>query len=351
MLLYLHIPFCNSKCNYCAFASFTDKFSSREKYLKALLIDLEYEIERFELKKYKIQSLYIGGGTPSTMNIQFYEAIFSKIEQYLEPNAEITIEANPNLSHNNWLKDIYSLGVNRISFGVQSFNEIKLKELGRNHTKKEIITTINDAYKSGFDNISIDLIYDFYQDTKKLILSDIDSAFKLPINHISAYSLIIEDKTAFQGKHHMKIDGDGFGEFVIGEIESRGFKQYEIANFGLNKSKHNSGYWEYKNYMGVGYGAVGFLLDKRFYSNDNFDKYLQNPSNKRVENLSQLDIKVEKVLLGLRSEIGFDICLLDKNEKLKAEILEKNFKLNMLNDRYYNKNFLLADEISKYILF
>jgi oxygen-independent coproporphyrinogen-3 oxidase len=155
------------------------------------------------------------------MNIEFYTKVFDKIEPYLKANIEITFEANPKLSYNSWLKDIKQLGANRVSFGVQSFNESKLEALGRNHTKKETIESVNLAKQSGFDNISIDILYDFHTDNRKILENDLEQAFSLPINHISAYSLIIEKNTKFQNQYELKTKGDGFGEFLFKEIEAR----------------------------------------------------------------------------------------------------------------------------------
>jgi oxygen-independent coproporphyrinogen-3 oxidase len=350
LLLYIHIPFCNSKCHYCAFGSYIDKFSLKDEYLEALLLQFDFEIQRFGIQKHSIESVYVGGGTPSTMNIEFYTKVFDKIEPYLKANIEITFEANPKLSYNSWLKDIKQLGANRVSFGVQSFNESKLEALGRNHTKKETIESVNLAKQSGFDNISIDILYDFHTDNRKILENDLEQAFSLPINHISAYSLIIEKNTKFQNQYELKTKGDGFGEFLFKEIEARGLKQYEISNFGLYQSSHNIGYWKHKEYIGLGYSAVGFLKDKRFYSKDTLFEYIKNPYNKNSEFLTINDIKMEKVLLGLRSCVGFDIDILNNKEVDRLEILLQSNKLYQQNGRCYGRNFLLADEISAYIL-
>ena len=199
MLLYIHIPFCDSKCSYCAFNSYVDKFHLKQEYMQQLLVQLSFEMKRFNVSvTNKIETVFIGGGTPSTIDAPLYKPLFEMIQPYLETDAEITIEANPNSASEEWLNGIFSLGVNRVSFGVQSFDEQKLKLLNRAHNKTQAVEAVQNAQKVGFKNISLDIIYGVSGDTQELLENDLKIAFRLPINHLSAYALTIEQNTPFQ---------------------------------------------------------------------------------------------------------------------------------------------------------
>jgi oxygen-independent coproporphyrinogen-3 oxidase len=318
--------------------------------MSSICEQFKHEIKQFNIQKHSLETLFIGGGTPSCVSATLYEPFFTLIKPYLKQNAEITTEANPNSATKKWLFEMNSLGVNRVSFGTQSFDEKKLLLLGRNHTSKDTKKAVLDARDVGFKNISLDLIYGVLGDTKELLLYDINQAFKLPINHISAYSLTIEEGTKFYTTPNMSDDNEKLAEFVCNKITSKGFPQYEISNFGTYNSLHNLGYWQYKNYIGIGSGAVGFLKNRRFYTEKNVQQYINNPLKTEIEYLTTKEIKEEKILLGLRSIVGFDRNLLDSNELKKTDELTKERKLISKNQRFYNPNFLLSDAIALYIL-
>lgn len=349
MLLYIHIPFCDSKCSYCAFNSYVDKFHLKIEYMLALKKQLEHELKRFNAQKNSVETIFIGGGTPSTVSPELYEPIFNLLKPYLQDNIEITSEANPNSATYDWLEGMKKLGVNRISFGVQSFNEKKLKLLNRAHNPQMAINAVQNASKLGFKNLSLDLIYATLGDTKELLEHDIKTALSLPINHISAYALTIEEGTAFEGKKEMSNEQLSLTKWLFKTIQKHGFEQYEISNFGSYKSKHNMGYWLYKEYMGVGAGAVGKLLTSRLYPQTDIDAYIKNPLEITIEELSDEDVKIEKIFLGLRSFIGVDMKILNKDELKRADILLKEKKLFQKETMLYNENFLLADEIALYL--
>lgn len=348
MLLYIHIPYCDSKCYYCAFNSYVDKFNTQKKYMEALLVQLKFELKRFRVSLNSIETIFIGGGTPSSMNSNLYIPLFKLINQYLKKDCEITIEANPNSASKEWLKGVIDLGVNRVSFGVQSFNDIKLKELNRSHSSKEAKESVINAFNLGLKNISIDLIYNYKNDTKELLFNDIKEAFSLPINHISTYELTIEENTSFNNRD--KQENEQLANFVVKEIEKNNFKAYEVSNFGGYQSIHNKGYWSLKNYIGVGAGAVGFLEDRRLYPVRDIDLYIKNPLNIEEEILSKKEILTEKIFLGLRSSIGIEKKILNNNMLKLAKELEKENKLYSSKTTFYNKNFFLSDEIALYIL-
>ena len=315
----------------------------------ALEKQLLFELERFKATKNSIETVFIGGGTPSTVSPKLYRSIFSLITPLLTQDAEITTEANPNSATKEWLEGMYALGVNRVSFGVQSFDENKLKLLNRAHTPQMAIDALNNADKIGFKNISLDLIYATLGDTKELLKNDIKEAFSLPINHLSAYALTIEEGTAFEKKPQMAKEQLELTEWIFDTIKEHGFEQYEISNFGTYRSKHNLGYWQYKEYIGAGAGAVGKYKDKRYYPNPQIEAYIEAPLKMRIEELSQEDMRLEQIFLGFRSCVGVQKELLSDEEKIKASILQKEQKLLYQDGVFYNPDYLLADELALFL--
>ena len=350
MLLYIHIPFCDSKCFYCAFNSYTSLHSLRDDYMEALKLQLKDGLIKNDKK---IETIFIGGGTPSTIKASKYKEIMNIVKPYLVENCEITIEANPNSATKEWLTEIRKVGINRISFGVQSFDDEKLKFLGRNHNKMQAIDAINYAKIVGFENINCDIIYDTTHDTKELLENDLSIIKTLPINHISAYSLIIEEGTKFFEKKNVQVENEELARFLFEEFRKLGFDQYEISNFAMGenaRSKHNLGYWQYKEYLGVGSGAVGCINNERLYSQKDVHKYIENPLKyDEIEKLSEDDILVEKVLLGFRSIVGVDTNELDSSVNEKIKILIDNNKVDQKENMIYAKDFMLADELSLFL--
>jgi oxygen-independent coproporphyrinogen-3 oxidase len=318
--------------------------------MKALYQQLYFELHRFNAKPQSVETLFIGGGTPSTISPELYAPIFQLLEPYLKKNAEITTEANPNSATQSWLEGMKKHGVNRVSFGVQSFNAQKLKALNRAHNPQQAKDAIEHAKKLGFEHISLDLIYNYQGDTKALLLDDINEAFSLPVDHISAYELTIEDGTKFSSTPQAKQEDENLAFFVTREIEKRGFKAYEISNFGIYQSRHNKGYWELKNYIGAGAGAVGFLNDRRFYPQTDIDAYTADPLLITEELLTPGELLTEKIFLGLRSTVGIQKALLTDKMRQKADILCEKKKLLCDDTHYYNKNFFLSDELALFIL-
>lgn len=341
--IYIHIPFCESKCKYCAFGSFSDKFSLVKSYFEAL----SFEISHFDFKE-KISTIFIGGGTPSSVNAEFYKPIFEILKPHFAKNIEISVEANPNSGNLIWLEKMRNLGVNRLSFGVQSFNDEKLKFLGRIHNGEVAKKAVQNAKIAGFENINIDLIYDSKFDTKQNLKFELSNIAEMGISHISAYSLTLENETAFFGKKSYKKDSVILAKFLFENLLKLGFFQYEISNFG-RVCEHNLAYWKCEDYAGFGVFAVGTFGNFRLYSLKNLQDYLQNPLFKTREILSPNDKKAEKILLGSRSIIGFEAKILNENELKKAEILVENKKLDFKGGKFYNKNFLIADEIALFI--
>jgi len=353
VLLYIHIPFCDSKCHYCAFNSSTTLHHLRDDYIKALCKQLKFELNN--IGKNIIKTIFIGGGTPSTIGDKEYRDIFDILTPYITNTKEITCEANPNSATFNWLENIYKLGVNRISFGVQSFNEEKLKFLNRNHTANMAINAIENAKKIGFEHINCDIIYDTILDTKELIDYDLNMIQTLPIDHVSAYSLTLEEGTKFYNKSNVRVEDVDMAKYIFKILEKNGFYQYEISNFAKDKnaqSKHNLGYWKYEQYLGIGAGAVGCIDHKRLYNEKDINLYINNPTNYiDIEVLSDEDIKVEKILLGLRCSVGVKKSMLNDKELKQAYNLIKLDKLQLSDENiFYSLDFLLADELALYIM-
>ena len=354
MLLYIHIPFCDSKCFYCAFNSYTDRFHLKHEYMNALKKQLKNDLENYVIKhNKKIETVFIGGGTPSTIKPSEYEEIFEMIKPHLEEFAEITTEANPNSASYEWLENMNKLGVNRVSFGVQSFDNDKLKFLGRAHNANSAIKAIQNAKSIGFKGINCDIIYGVQNDTMESLKKDFDTAFSLPITHLSAYSLTIEEGTKFFDRSSVKIDDEELSYEIFDYMNKQGFHQYEISNFAKNKeseSKHNYGYWQHKEYLGVGAGAVGYVNQERHYPSKSIEEYIQNPLFFDVEKINLDDVKTEKILLGFRSLNGVEMSLFNEEEMKKIDDLIQYDKVYIENNRVFNKNFLLSDELALYIL-
>lgn len=340
------MPFCESKCPYCAFGSSDDEFSKVGAYFKALCFDLNFQLKSQNVKE--ISTIFFGGGTPSAVNARLYDKIFSILAPLCTPKTEITLEANPNSANLSWLKHVKNLGANRISFGAQSFFEDKLKFLGRIHSREQIFKAVENAHAAGFKSINLDLIYDTKFDTKKRLLAEVENLKSLAITHLSAYSLTLEENTPFAGKKSYKKDSDTLAKFMIEQTQSAGLKQYEISNFG-EICKHNLGYWQGKNYLGVGAFSVGFVDGTRYYAKSSIDAYITQPTHREREILSPSELAREHIFLGLRSIVGVEAGRLNEAQKKRANLLVENEKLLFKNDKFFNPNFLLSDEIALFI--
>ncbi len=216
--------------------------------------------------------------------------------------------------------------------------------MGRNHSGKNAIESIEKSFKVGFKNINIDIIYNTAVDSRKLLEKDTNIALNLPINHISAYSLTIEDNTIFGDRGEKSFENLEDTEWLFNKISQK-FEQYEISNFG-NESKHNLGYWQGDNYLGIGSGAVGFWENHRIYPHRDVAKYIANPIDFQIEKLSENDLRFEKLFLGFRSKVGVLKNILSDNEIKIANMLVQENILKFIENRYINKNYLIADELA-----
>lgn len=342
LAIYVHIPFCKQKCHYCGFNSFP--IGNEEKihrYITSLCKQIRYYGDK--CKEFEVSSVYFGGGTPSFIDEKYIEVVMNTIKKhyYLLENAEITIEANPGTIDFNKLEKYRKLGFNRISFGVQTLNDNILKSIGRVHSAKEAEDGFALARKAGFDNVSLDIMIGLPNQTFEDVKQTVNSFIKFNPEHISAYSLKIEDNTVFsrlqeQGKLKLPSDEEEreMYYYIKDELKKSGYTHYEISNFSKPgyESRHNSAYWERQDYLGFGLSASSCFNEVRFTNTDDFESYVSKPIENfwEEEYLSDEVINSEKIILGLRMLKGIDENLFFKSEwreslnKLTQKGLVKN---------------------------
>lgn len=348
--IYIHIPFCDHKCIYCDFYSIIS-YENIRSYLESLKKEINFYAEKFSSGR-EIISVFFGGGTPSFMEPEYIGEIINEVKSSfnVRENAEVTMETNPGTVSRAKLESFISTGINRISIGIQSFNNEELKFLTRIHDSATAVETVLSAKEAGFNNISIDLIFNLPGQTKKIWRSNLEQAVALPVKHISAYSLILEpgtilNKMVIDGK--IKLESDDHDadlyEFTIDFLSSRGFGQYEVSNFALPgyESAHNNAYWRYKDYLGFGTSAHSFIDGIRWWNFSSVKFYneavIRNQNGAAgKENLTIEQKLNEYVMLALRSK-GLDI-----NE------LEAAFGNEWINKNQANINFLLQNDYIKF---
>lgn len=313
---YVHIPFCTQICYYCDFSKVFIKNQPVDAYLQALIREFRsYDIT-------ELRTLYIGGGTPTSISAVQLDYLLTELSRDLNLNTleEFTIEANPGDLTVDKIEVLQKSAVNRVSLGVQTFNDKHLKRIGRSHNEAQIYSTIDALKTSGFQNISIDLIYALPGQTMDDVRSNVAKALSLNIPHLSLYSLILEHHTVFmnkmrRGKLHLPtedLEAEMF-EYIISEMERNGFEHYEISNFTKPgfESRHNLMYWDNVEYYGVGAGASGYLDGIRYRNRGPIQHYLKGVSegNARLseEVLSKNEMMEEELFLGLRKKEGVSI--------------------------------------------
>lgn len=340
---YIHIPFCDHKCIYCDFYSIitTDNISS---YKDALIKETDYYAKLYS-EDSTISSIYFGGGTPSLMEPGYLKAIINQIKKKFSvvDAPEITMETNPGTVNKDKLKEFLYAGINRISIGIQSFNEEELKFLTRIHDKETAIRTVFNAQEAGFKNISVDLIFNLPGQTKEIWTNNLEIACSLPVQHISAYSLILEkgtilNKMVLDGK--VKIQEDDYDadlyEITIDYLEQKGFMQYEVSNFAKPgyECLHNNAYWRYKNYLGFGTSAHSFINNKRWWNFSSLKMYkaqieAKGSAEANHEIITPEESIEEYIMLALRS---YGIELTDLEKRFGKEWLNRNNEyLQLLN--------------------
>lgn len=346
----MHIPFCLKKCNYCDFVSF-GKMDKIKEYIESLLKEIEFS----EHKGKEVNTIYIGGGTPSSISAEYIVKVIAKLKEKFDLSklSEFTIEINPGTVDLNKLNIYYQLGINRVSVGVQSFDNKMLKRLGRIHTEKEVYDNIFTLRKIGFKNISIDLMYGLPFDTMARIESDLKKAIKLDLQHISVYGLIVEKNTPFYNEY---LKGNlilpkeeeliTFREKINQMLNKAKYIRYEISNYTKAgyESRHNLIYWHNEDYLGFGLSSASKIDGNRYRNSDNLKEYLETVSNLVKYDLVEIDknISVEdSIMLGLRLIEGIDVEFfkavykIDIEEKYKEVILKlKNLHLMKIEDGF-----------------
>lgn len=334
--LYIHIPFCDKICNYCDFTAFQGANSKILEYVNAL----KKEIQLKGNKNFFIDSIFIGGGTPSFIDGKYIFEILEEVRENFTvlENIEISIETNPKTFDEKKLEFYKKAGINRLSIGVQSFNDKILKELGRNHNSKEVFESIELVRKFDFD-INLDLIFGYQKQSVEDILYDLEMVKKINPEHISYYSLIIEEKTKFKalqnaGKLNF-LDEDierKMYHLIVENLEKIGLKQYEVSNFSKEQkdSVHNKKYWNCKEYLGMGVSSHSYFEDVRFSNTVNLSKYIKELENGNIpidfsENLNMATKKFEYIIMNMRLKEGFLIS--DYNKLFNVNFLEDNKKV------------------------
>ena len=327
--IYIHIPFCKQKCYYCDFISYADKKCKIDDYIDALCAEISIEFFKKNSKQYEITTIYIGGGTPSFIESKYIKKVIHKIYDEAKTsnikiiNPEITIEVNPGTLTEEKLQDYKNANINRLSIGLQTTNDYLLKEIGRIHTFNDFFKNYNLARKIGFRNINIDLMLGLPNQTIKDLKEAIDKVIELNPEHISVYSLIIEDGTVIsemldEGKLELPSEETerNMYWYVKNTLELNGYKHYEISNFAKEEyySKHNMNCWEQKQYRGFGVAAHSYTNNIRYSNTENLEEYIKNiengQANKNViihETQKLEDIKKEYMMLGLRKIDGISI--------------------------------------------
>lgn len=348
--IYIHIPFCKKKCDYCDFVSYTQNEEIQNKYVDCLLKTIEQVTSKLKLDDYIVNTIYFGGGTPSYINSKNIIEIMKKIQSKFQiaENPEITIEINPGTISEDKLLDYKNCSINRISIGCQAIQENLLKMLGRIHNYEEFLNTYKLVQKTGFENINVDLMLGLPNQTLEDIENSVKEILKLNPNHLSVYSLIIEEGTEIE-KRVSK------GELILPEedierkmykkvkeiLESRNYIHYEISNFAKKgfESKHNMACWNQEEYLGFGLASHSYFNNKRFSNIEKIDEFISNIENEKYdkniiihEMQSEEEKKKEYMLLGLRKLAGVSISEFEQKFRINP-LFYFRFEISKLEEQ------------------
>jgi len=362
--LYVHIPFCEEKCKYCDFLSFKADDGEKKAYVTQLIEEIKAQGQNYS--DYLVSSIFIGGGTPTTLNGIWILDIMNAIREnfMVETDAEVSIECNPGTLSTSKIMHIKKAGVNRISFGLQSSIEEELKELGRIHTYKDFLQSYQLAREYGFTNINVDLMSGLPKQTIDSYKTTLKRVCALKPEHISAYSLIIEPGTPFFEKYGSEegaqlLPGENTDREMYALTKSilkeHGYERYEISNYAKpgRECRHNIGYWTGVSYLGLGVGASGYVMNRRFHVESDYRKYMSVKMQQDITplycDIDELDIKAnmeEFMFLGLRLTKG--VSRHEFNEKFGVdmfEVFDRQIKRNMmLKLMEYNSPYLRLTE-------
>jgi len=361
--LYVHIPFCERKCFYCSFVVSIGQEKHFDQYLKML------ESEASRVKGTRIDAVYLGGGTPTLLNEAQLRWLLWIIKEnfMIEKNIEWSIEANPEGIDKAKLSVLKSGGVNRVSLGVQTFNDNYLKVLGRNHDARKAENTYYLIREAGFSNVSVDLMFGFPQQTSEELIEDLHTLIELKCEHVSLYSLTLEQNSRFYAQH-LRLPPDGYvGELytlIKDTLEASGFHQYEVSNFAKKDRAcaHNINYWQGGNYIGLGIGAHSHLNGRRWWNISNLTDYIDKmsqglPVEEGYEQLTDKERQLEKFLFGLRMNEGIDLSSLSdeilegpRSEKFQTFVREGFLLREGSRVKASDKGRLVLDELSSQLI-
>lgn len=344
--LYIHIPFCKQKCFYCDFPSYAGKERFKEEYVDALIKEIEKRV-----KGYIIKTIFIGGGTPSYLEVSQIEKLLEAINKLnLHKDLEFSMECNPGVLFKEKLEVMKKGGVNRISFGLQSANNNLLKEVGRIHSYEEFLENFNLARKVGFNNINVDIMYGLPNQTAADWKETLETICGIRPEHISAYSLIIEEGTVFYNLYEKNLlnlpteeDERNMDRLTKEILNKNGYHQYEISNYSLQgkECEHNKVYWQLKDYIGVGTSSSSYIDSFRIKNIDDIEEYIYKVNNdievyeEKQKNTVEDDIE-EFIFMGLRMNKGINTKEFEERfnrsiESIYGNIIEKNIKMGLLN--------------------
>lgn len=370
--LYIHIPFCKSKCYYCDFFS-VPQLSRKKELVEALTLEIKTERSFFGMTQPALRTIYFGGGTPSLLDKEDFERIFSAIRENYDLNAckEITIEANPDDLTVDYIRMLRELPFNRISIGVQSFLDNELQAINRRHSAKQASEAIENCKRLGFKNISLDLMYGLPGQTLDSFRTSIDEALKLPVTHISSYALSWEEGSVLYEKRKqgllVQTDDETLESCyfeLIDRLKSRNFRQYELSNFALPgfESRHNSSYWNGLSYLGIGPGAHSYNGWVRRVNVSSIDEYINGLAvGKPVRERELLDSQMKYndfVITRLRTVKGLNLpelgilfsqkkreyCLRNATKSLESGFLTiENDYLRLKQKAYFIADNILSD--------
>lgn len=348
--IYIHIPFCKQKCFYCDFCSFANKNEMQGKYVETVINEIKNITHK---EKYTVTTIYLGGGTPSILNPDYIKSILQEIKSSFEilDDAEITIEINPGTVNEEKLKKYKEYGINRLSIGLQSANDKILKKIGRIHDYKQFEETFFYARKCGFKNINVDLMIGLPTQAVEDVKQTLEKIIQKNPEHISVYSLIIEEGTTIEkliNENKLQLPDEETERImywtVVNELKENGYNQYEISNFSKKtyESKHNTNCWKQKQYIGLGTSAHSYLNKKRYSNTNNIEEYIKNIQENNIsknitihEEQTEESTMNEYMLLGLRMIQGININEFKQKFKIDPtikykETLEKLQKENLI---------------------
>lgn len=361
--IYIHIPYCIQKCGYCDFYSII-RLINKSEFVTSLIRDIK--LRKYVINGEKIETIYFGGGTPSLLKIDELDRIYKSLVNSfnLESISEITIEVNPDDVTFEYLKSLRDIGFNRLSMGIQSFNDKILTFMNRRHSSIQAKNAVNIAKKVGFTNISIDIIYGIPNMSLDVWVHSIREAIKLDIQHISAYHLTFEPNTPFYTKLKRNeiqeipdIDSVVQYNILVEKLSEAGFIDYEISNFSkFNlESRHNSNYWSGRNYLGFGPSAHSYVDETRSWNISNLHDYIfmvnSNGKYYEQEELTQKDIFNESIMLGLRTKKGVDINLIRRvfDQKIVNIFNQELIKNISLENVHEQDGYLMVKREKKFL--